>query len=395
MGGAVRIAQAKPHAGGNSRPTEGDAEGRVLATGILTLNRPQTGAFTTFDAQDYAVIDFVLIANQWAALVQLGRTLHIVFGNGAVIELLNFFSYSSDTESSSDSDDTTGIAPDEPVRPLVRMSATELLSPEEFAHEYWITKSSGSLLIAMRSGGLQGIQVPGVEIGFPPQDLPLLPVLPDLFPPDLPLLPQLPLPEPPPPPPPVVSNVSPVITSADARGRTTEDLLPPRASGAIDFIDANPGDTHAVSIVPGAPNYLGTFAAKLSNDSTGGGTGRIAWTFLATNAVLQFLAAGQQLTQTYVVTIADGHGGFASQLVTVIVTGINDPAVITGVTGGAVVEAGGMANGTPGTATATGDLNSTDVDNPPDSWNAVSAPAASANGFGTFTLTAAGCGATR
>ena len=56
----------------------------------------------------------------------------------------------------------------------------------------------------------------------------------------------------------------------------------------------------------------------------------------------------------------------------------------------AVIEAGGVANGTSGTPTATGDLNSTDVDNPNDTWTAVGSPTASANGYGTYTLTAAG-----
>ena len=55
-----------------------------------------------------------------------------------------------------------------------------------------------------------------------------------------------------------------------------------------------------------------------------------------------------------------------------------------------MIEAGGVANGTPGTPTATGDLNSTDVDNPNDAWTAVGSPTASANGYGTYTLTAAG-----
>ena len=36
-----------------------------------------------------------------------------------------------------------------------------------------------------------------------------------------------------------------------------------------------------------------------------------------------------------------------------------------------MTEAGGVANGTPGTPTATGDLNSTDVDNAADAWTAV------------------------
>ena len=49
-----------------------------------------------------------------------------------------------------------------------------------------------------------------------------------------------------------------------------------------------------------------------------------------------------------------------------------------------MTEAGGVDNGTPGTPTATGDLNSTDVDNPTDAWTAVGTPTASTNGYGTL-----------
>ena len=45
---------------------------------------------------------------------------------------------------------------------------------------------------------------------------------------------------------------------------------------------------------------------------------------------------------------------------------------------------------TPGTPVATGDLNSADVDNPADAWTAVGTATASTNGFGSYTLTAAG-----
>ena len=51
---------------------------------------------------------------------------------------------------------------------------------------------------------------------------------------------------------------------------------------------------------------------------------------------------------------------------------------------------GGVNNGTPGTPTATGDLNSTDVDNPNDTWQAVAAGAATTNGYGTYALDAVG-----
>src|SRR6185436_3746659 len=94
----------------------------------------------------------------------------------------------------------------------------------------------------------------------------------------------------------------------------------------------------------------------------------------------------QTLTDTFTAMTVDG----TAQLVTITINGANDAAVITGTATGAVTEASGVNNGTPGTPTATGDLSSTDVDNPNDAWTAVSSPAASASGFGSFTLTADG-----
>ena len=73
---------------------------------------------------------------------------------------------------------------------------------------------------------------------------------------------------------------------------------------------------------------------------------------------------------------------------TITINGTNDAAVISGVANGSVIEAGGVNNGTPGTPTATGNLNSTDVDNPNDLWEPVNTPLRSQ--FGTYTLTADG-----
>jgi len=64
--------------------------------------------------------------------------------------------------------------------------------------------------------------------------------------------------------------------------------------------------------------------------------------------------------------------------------------LITGDVTGNVTEAGGVANGTAGIASDAGNLNAVDVDNTADAWQAVSAGAASANGFGTYELSAAG-----
>ena len=83
-------------------------------------------------------------------------------------------------------------------------------------------------------------------------------------------------------------------------------------------------------------------------------------------------------------------GQSAPAIVTVNVAAVNDPAVITGTDAGNVVEAGGVANGTPGTPTATGDLLATDVDNTADAFQAVVTATASTGGYGTYTVTAAG-----
>ena len=93
------------------------------------------------------------------------------------------------------------------------------------------------------------------------------------------------------------------------------------------------------------------------------------WTYTLdnNNAAVQALNVGQTLTDTFTATTVDG----TAQLVTITIDGANDAAVISGTVTGSVTEAGGVANGTPGTPTATGDLNSTDVDNPSDIWHAV------------------------
>ena len=73
------------------------------------------------------------------------------------------------------------------------------------------------------------------------------------------------------------------------------------------------------------------------------------------------------LTDTFTATTIDG----TSQAITITINGANDAAVISGDITGTVLEAGGVANGTLGNPTATGDLTSADVDNPGDGWQAV------------------------
>ena len=192
--------------------------------------------------------------------------------------------------------------------------------------------------------------------------------------------------------PPGIDNNPPFITAAVDSGTVTEGPLPVMiAVGAIRFGDVDLTDAHVAAVTPNGSGYLGNFAAVLTNESTGDGVGRVTWLFAANNALRQSLGVDQVLVQTYTVEIADGHGGIATQSVTITINGTNDAAVITGEATGTVVEAGGVNNGTPGTPTDTGDLNSTDVDDDPaDSWEVISFPTASTNGYGTFTIDAAG-----
>ena len=111
------------------------------------------------------------------------------------------------------------------------------------------------------------------------------------------------------------------------------------------------------------------------------------WSYTADNAKLQALGGTTATaTDTFAVTTADG----TTHNIVVTLTGVNDAAVISGTSSGAVIEAGGVSNATVGTSAATGTLTDTDVDNPANSFIAVTTAAASTGGFGTYTMTAGG-----
>ncbi|RZM94748.1 hypothetical protein CWO91_39200, partial [Bradyrhizobium genosp. SA-3] len=47
------------------------------------------------------------------------------------------------------------------------------------------------------------------------------------------------------------------------------------------------------------------------------------------NSAAQYLAAGQSVTESFVVTVNDGHGSTSTQTVTVTITGTNDLATVS------------------------------------------------------------------
>jgi VCBS repeat-containing protein len=87
-------------------------------------------------------------------------------------------------------------------------------------------------------------------------------------------------------------------------------------------------------------------------------------------------------------SVTDSHGGISLATQSFVLEAVNDPAIITGETRGSVTEAGSGNNG--GTATVTGDLQASDVDNPNDAFQPVATATASANHYGSYTVSPAG-----
>ncbi|AZC94221.1 T1SS secreted agglutinin RTX [Pseudomonas chlororaphis subsp. piscium] len=101
---------------------------------------------------------------------------------------------------------------------------------------------------------------------------------------------------------------------------------------------------------------LGNFALASVTEAADTANGTVNWTYTLDNAAAQFLAQGQTASETYVVTISDGHGSSTTQNVTITITGTNDQVQITsGVqTGDAKEDSGDYA--------ASGNITFTDAD---------------------------------
>jgi VCBS repeat-containing protein len=107
------------------------------------------------------------------------------------------------------------------------------------------------------------------------------------------------------------------VSVTPATGPATES-----SSGSVSFSDVETADTHTASFAPQDTGYLGTFSVDPVTEA--GGTGSTNWHFTVNNSDIQFLAAGQTLTQTYSVFITDDHGASVERDVTVAINGAND-----------------------------------------------------------------------
>ena len=142
------------------------------------------------------------------------------------------------------------------------------------------------------------------------------------------------------------TNDAPVIVSASttATGAITEQNVASTtvdtANGVIVFNDVNVDDTHAISVsgvtasgvtsgAPSSATLLSLLTLGSVAEQVGATPGSVAWNFAVPNGDFSYLSAGQTVTLTYAVQLADNHGGTATQNVAVTITGTSSAPVTT------------------------------------------------------------------
>ncbi|MBQ0841221.1 MAG: VCBS domain-containing protein, partial [Gammaproteobacteria bacterium] len=184
-------------------------------------------------------------------------------------------------------------------------------------------------------------------------------------------------------------NDTPIIDSLAQSGALTEtadtnpDADPMDATGTITFDDVDLPDVPTASIISASIVIAGTTAtlsttqeaALLDNLSlsvvtdNADGSGSVDWTYAATNAEIDFLAAGETVELTFTVEVADGNGGTDTQDVVITITGTNDAPILTVDTAGAVTEDASTPNLTDSGTLSFTDVDSTDTHTVSSSYN--------------------------
>ncbi len=163
-------------------------------------------------------------------------------------------------------------------------------------------------------------------------------------------------------------------------------ILGTTATANLNASDIDNGQNDQWTVVA-APSVNNTTYGKYSIDANG------IWNYAAdqTNGTVQALNVGTSITDSFVAYTIDSS---ASQTVTVTINGTNDTAVITNgasASSGLVIEAGGLANAIAGTPTATGNLDSTDVDaGQTDKWTVIGVPTTNNGIYGKYSINSAG-----
>ncbi|MDE5456843.1 hypothetical protein GWE18_29260 [Bradyrhizobium sp. CSA112] len=231
---------------------------------------------------------------------------------------------------------------------------------------------------------VQPINFIQIDDSTPEQELPALPAVILASSPEM-IIGQLP---PPPPTPPTLNAVvGPTeidTTVFDVFTTTSGTFLAssPNSDATLTFgiSGGNPSSTVIDGVTYDVSN-AGPYGTLYVDSTTG------AYTFVPDNDAINALT--EPTTTDFMVTVSDGTLS-ANQPFTIAINGSNDAAIISGATDGTAIEASGVANVALATLSATGTLTSADVDDAPNTFMTVDTPTASAQGFGTFTMTAAG-----
>ncbi|MBT9312860.1 VCBS domain-containing protein, partial [Leptothoe kymatousa] len=193
------------------------------------------------------------------------------------------------------------------------------------------------------------------------------------------------------------TNDEPVIETATATGAVTEiadgvagetvDAL--TTTGNITFSDVDIADNHSITVTPDGGNATNLGALTVTPVNINSGEGKaFDWTFSVNDADVDYLAAGETLTQVYTVTVTDTANTTATQTVTITINGTNDaPVIETAVTTGAVTEiADGVAGENVDALTATGNITFSDVDIADNHSIAVTPDGGNATNLGALTV---------
>ncbi|TPI12520.1 type I secretion protein, partial [Mesorhizobium sp. B4-1-3] len=135
------------------------------------------------------------------------------------------------------------------------------------------------------------------------------------------------------------TNDAPTITAAgtNAAGSVVEDASTTPdltdsldAAGTVAFHDVDLIDSHTATFLPTAgETALGTFSLDPVSEAAGAADGSVQWHYALNNNAAQYLAAGQSVVEHYSVTVDDGNGGTATQVVAITITGTNDAATVS------------------------------------------------------------------
>ncbi|MNF48642.1 Poly(beta-D-mannuronate) C5 epimerase 1 [compost metagenome] len=169
-------------------------------------------------------------------------------------------------------------------------------------------------------------------------------------------------------------NDAPVVTNAATElvGTVQEDATL-AVSGQLSASDVDNGSSLTWSVQGPNDGSYGTIAVD--------GNGQWTYSLANDSAAVQALAAGESHDETFTLRVADEHGAFVDQIVTITINGTNDAAIISGDVSGAVAE-----DAVPNTASGT--LSASDVDNDDNVFQANSGDGD--NGYGSFEVDSAG-----